>query len=102
MGSNVWHYFMQWVTYRVHSNWVNDYIHGEVSISAPMLGLPKAFYSLLTGDNRDFASMGTGLSTVMTHLLNHTTRRRLWRSCSSLAMLIPIGGEDIWGEEQTG
>jgi len=102
MGSNVWHYFMQWVTHRVHRNWVHDHIYSEVGISAPMLGLPKAFYSMLTGDNRDFASMGRGFSAVMTHMFGPMTRRRLWRSCSALAMIIPIGGESIWGEELTG
>lgn len=102
MGSNVWHYFMQWVTYHVHKNWIHDHIYAEIDISSPLLGLPKAFYSLLTGDNRDFASMGRGFSAVMTHLFGPMTRRRMWRSCSSLAMMMPIGGETIWGEAVTG
>lgn len=102
MGSNVWHYFMQWVTHRVHKNWVHDHVSAEIAISAPLLGLPKAFYSLLTGDNRDFASMGRGFSMVMTHMFGPMMRRQLWRSCSSLAMIIPIGGEEIWGENVTG
>lgn len=102
MGSNVWHYFMQWVTHRVHRNWVHDHIYAEVGISAPMLGLPKAFFSLLTGENRDFVSMGRGFSAVMTHLFGPMSRRKLWRSCSSLALIIPIGGESIWGEALTG
>jgi len=97
MGGNVWHYFLQWVTYRVHANWVHDHIYAEVHISAPMLGLPKAFYSLLTGDNRDFASMGAGFSTLMNRLFGPLTRRRIWRSCSSLAMIMPMGGEAVWG-----
>eukprot|EP00971_Amphidinium_carterae_P289823 5755001-Amphidinium_carterae.1 len=27
---------------------------------------------------------------------------RLWRSCSSLSMILPLGGESVWGEQLTG
>ena len=96
------HYFLQWVTRRVHPNWVHDHVHADVHISAPLLGLPKAYYSMLTGDNRDFASMGTGFSAIMNHMFGASTRRKLWRSCTSLAMMLPIGGEGVWGEALTG
>mmetsp|Transcript_36784 Transcript_36784/g.86246 ORF Transcript_36784/g.86246 Transcript_36784/m.86246 type:complete len:669 (+) Transcript_36784:37-2043(+) len=102
MGGNLWHYFQQWVMHRVHPNWVHDHIYGEVMISAPMLGLPKAFFSLLTGDNRDFASMGKGFAALIEYFFGPMTRRRLWRSCSSLAMIMPIGGESVWGVNLTG
>eukprot|EP00405_Crypthecodinium_cohnii_P057826 CAMPEP_0206616938 /NCGR_PEP_ID=MMETSP0325_2-20121206/59296_1 /ASSEMBLY_ACC=CAM_ASM_000347 /TAXON_ID=2866 /ORGANISM="Crypthecodinium cohnii, Strain Seligo" /LENGTH=659 /DNA_ID=CAMNT_0054138743 /DNA_START=121 /DNA_END=2099 /DNA_ORIENTATION=- len=102
MGGNVWHYFMQWVTYRVHRNWVHDYISAEVDISAPMLGLPKAYYSLLMGDNRDFAAMGRGFSDIVTHIFGPMSRRTLWRTCSSLAMIMPVGGDGIWNGNLTG
>jgi len=102
MGGNLWHYFMQWVTHRVDPDWVNKYIRSEILISSPMLGLPKAFYSLLAGDNRDFAGMGTGFHTVINHFFTRMSRRSLWRSCSSLAMMAPMGGESIWGEELNG
>eukprot|EP00928_Gymnodinium_smaydae_P002543 TRINITY_DN10914_c0_g2_i1.p1 TRINITY_DN10914_c0_g2~~TRINITY_DN10914_c0_g2_i1.p1 ORF type:complete len:676 (-),score=90.46 TRINITY_DN10914_c0_g2_i1:84-2111(-) len=102
MGSNVWHYFMQWVTHRVDPQWVNNHIHAEISISSPLLGLPKAFYSLLTGDNRDFASMGAGFSAFVTRIFGPMTRRNMWRSCSSLAMITPIGGEELWGKAMIG
>jgi len=101
MGGNVWHYFMQWVAHHVHSNWVNDHIASEVLISAPLLGLPKAYFSLLTGDNRDFATMGT-FSAVVDHFFGHETRRSLWRTCSSLSLLLPMGGDELWGEAVTG
>jgi len=101
MGGNVWHYFMQWVTKRVHRNWVNDHISSEILISAPLLGLPKAYFSLLTGDNRDFATMGT-FSAVVNHVMGRTARRELWRTCSSLAMLMPMGGEKLWGTSING
>jgi phospholipid:diacylglycerol acyltransferase len=98
MGGNVWHYFMQWVSHNVHNNWVNDYIHAEILVSSPLLGLPKAYYSLLTGNNRDFTAIGTGLSGVVNHYFGFLTRRALWRTCSSLAMIMPIGGDAVWGE----
>jgi len=101
MGGNVWHYFMQWVTHRVHNNWVNDHICNEILVSSPLLGLPKAYFSLLTGDNRDFATMGR-FSAVVNHFFGHRTRRALWRTCSSLAMLMPMGGERLWGEAVNG
>jgi len=101
MGGNVWHYFMQWVTHRVHQNWVNDHIDTEVLISSPLLGTPKAFFSLLTGDNRDFASMGR-FSAVVNHFFGHKTRREMWRTCSSLSLIMPMGSDDIWGEAMSG
>eukprot|EP00927_Polykrikos_kofoidii_P046014 TRINITY_DN40199_c0_g1_i1.p1 TRINITY_DN40199_c0_g1~~TRINITY_DN40199_c0_g1_i1.p1 ORF type:complete len:673 (-),score=109.49 TRINITY_DN40199_c0_g1_i1:470-2311(-) len=102
MGGNLWHYFMQWVTHHGPKMWVGEYIHAEVFISTPMLGLPKAFYSLLTGDNRDFASMGQGLSTIINHFFGPSKRRDLWRTCSSLALIMPIGGEETWGDRLAG
>eukprot|EP00931_Biecheleriopsis_adriatica_P042198 TRINITY_DN24054_c0_g1_i1.p1 TRINITY_DN24054_c0_g1~~TRINITY_DN24054_c0_g1_i1.p1 ORF type:complete len:547 (+),score=62.73 TRINITY_DN24054_c0_g1_i1:211-1851(+) len=101
MGGNVWHYFMQWVTHRVHVNWVHDHISSVALVSSPLLGLPKAYYSLLTGDNRDFANMGT-FSAVVDHFFGIMTRRSLWRSCSSLSMIMPMGGDSVWGEDVTG
>mmetsp|Transcript_64682 Transcript_64682/g.179953 ORF Transcript_64682/g.179953 Transcript_64682/m.179953 type:complete len:677 (-) Transcript_64682:41-2071(-) len=101
MGGNVWHYFMQWVTHRIDRNWVNEHIASEILISSPLLGLPKAYYSLLTGDNRDFATMGS-FSAVVNHFFGPSTRRSLWRTCSSLAMIMPIGGEIVWGAKVLG
>ena len=101
MGGNLFHYFMQWVTDRVHPNWVHDHIQSVILISSPLLGLPKAYFSLLTGDNRDFATMGT-FSAVVDHYFGSTTRRSLWRSCSSLSMIMPIGGDAVWGQQVTG
>eukprot|EP00747_Dinoflagellata_sp_TGD_P080176 gnl/TRDRNA2_/TRDRNA2_160792_c0_seq2.p1 gnl/TRDRNA2_/TRDRNA2_160792_c0~~gnl/TRDRNA2_/TRDRNA2_160792_c0_seq2.p1 ORF type:complete len:254 (-),score=24.52 gnl/TRDRNA2_/TRDRNA2_160792_c0_seq2:63-824(-) len=101
MGGNVWHYFMQWATHRVHRNWVHDHICSDIMISTPILGLPKAYFSLLTGDNRDFVTMGK-LSTVVNHFFDLEKRRALWRTCSSLAMLVPMGGDALWGQAVTG
>jgi len=102
MGGNLWHYFQQWVMHRIHPNWIHDHIYSEVMISAPMLGLPKAYYSLLMGDNRDFAAMGKGFAALIEYFFGPMTRRRLWRSCSSLSMILPLGGESVWGEQLTG
>ena len=101
MGGNLFHYFMQWVTDNVHPNWVHNHIQSIILISSPLLGLPKPYFSLLTGDNRDFATMGT-FSAVVDHYFGSSTRRSLWRSCSSLSMIMPIGGDAIWGHKVTG
>mmetsp|Transcript_65680 Transcript_65680/g.108975 ORF Transcript_65680/g.108975 Transcript_65680/m.108975 type:complete len:690 (-) Transcript_65680:73-2142(-) len=101
MGGNLWHYFMQWVTHKVHKNWVNDHIASEVLVSSPVLGLPKAYHSLLTGDNRDFSNMGT-ITSIANHFFGPAKRRALWRTFSSLALIMPIGGESIWGPAVTG
>lgn len=97
MGGNVWHYFMQWVTHRHSRTWVDRFVAAEVLVSSPLLGLPKAYYSMLTGDNRDFAAMGAGFSAVVNHYFGLSRRRDLWRTCSSLAYIMPIGGERVWG-----
>ena len=46
MGGNLFHYFMQWVTHNVHPNWVHNHVHSVILISSPLLGLPKAYFSL--------------------------------------------------------
>lgn len=97
MGGNLWHYFMQWVTHRHGRTWVDRFVSAEVMVSAPLLGLPKAYYSMLTGDNRDFVAMGAGFSAVVDYFFGLQKRRDLWRTCSSLALIMPIGGERLWG-----
>ena len=47
------------------------------------------------GDNRDFATMGT-FSAVVDHYFGSSTRRSLWRSCSSLCLdLLQELGSDL-------
>lgn len=48
-------YFLKWVESKDHgqggSRWVNDHIESFINIGAPLLGVPKAITSLLSGKN---------------------------------------------------
>lgn len=46
-------YFLKWVESKDHgqggSTWVNDHVETFVNIAAPLMGVPKAVTSLLSG-----------------------------------------------------
>ncbi|EIE87807.1 hypothetical protein RO3G_12518 [Rhizopus delemar RA 99-880] len=53
MGGTMFPYFLKWVESKDHgqggSRWVNDHIESFINIGAPLLGVPKAITSLLSG-----------------------------------------------------
>ncbi|ORE14424.1 LACT-domain-containing protein [Rhizopus microsporus] len=53
MGGTMFPYFLKWVESKDHgqggSTWVNDHVETFVNIAAPLMGVPKAVTSLLSG-----------------------------------------------------
>ena len=61
MGALVIHYFMQWVESpnggQAGDRWVDQHIESIVNIGGPMLGVPKAWSALFSGEMKDTAEL---------------------------------------------
>ncbi|KAJ1490779.1 Lecithin:cholesterol/phospholipid:diacylglycerol acyltransferase, partial [Baffinella frigidus] len=96
MGGNVFLYFTRWATVHRGEDWVNKYIHGFVSLATPFLGVPKGVAALLSGEAKDTAEMGV-LGSILDRHMSRWERRRLFRSWGSTPVMLPKGGDAIWG-----
>jgi phospholipid:diacylglycerol acyltransferase len=102
MGSNVAFYFLQWVTRTPKmgsGQWVSKYLHTFVNIAGPLLGAPKAMAAALLGGTSEIASFGEFFdkSAGQYWLGTARNRSRLFQSWGSIATLMPMGGNRIWG-----
>ncbi|KAK3289625.1 hypothetical protein CYMTET_2956 [Cymbomonas tetramitiformis] len=98
MGSNVFHYFVNWVTRQdggVEATWVHRYIHAFVNIAGPMLGSSKVVTGMYSGESSDIRELST-LGLALTNYVNQKDRVALFRSWGSVASLIPRGGDLLW------
>lgn len=103
-------YFMRWVESplggRRGRGWVGRHIHAYVPIAAPMLGTPKAISAMLSGETADTSvlhSFARVLKKLAPHaFMNPDYRAGLLRSFGSGLLLLPQGGEAIWGNATTG
>ncbi|KAI7899151.1 Lecithin:cholesterol acyltransferase-domain-containing protein [Cokeromyces recurvatus] len=75
MGGSMFPYFLKWVESdqggKGGPNWVNDHIESFVNIAGPLMGVPKAVTSLLSGETHDTMALGSSM--------------------------LPKGGTTIWG-----
>lgn len=94
-GSVVFHYFLQWVSEK-DKNWVNKHIHAIAYIGSPLLGAPKAISSLITGNALDVAEMGLIQHAILELLFGAEQRVDLFKTWTSIIMLLPKGGAEIW------
>lgn len=105
MGSNVVHYFLAWVETPESQggggggkNWVDQHIQTWANMAGPLLGVPKAVPSILSGEMKDINVMhGIFGPTVMEQFFGRKLRQELWSSWGSLWSMLPKGGDGIWG-----
>jgi phospholipid:diacylglycerol acyltransferase len=101
MGSNVFMYFIQWVTSPYGGNggvdWVDKHIESFVNIGGALLGVPKTLSTLLSGEMKDTADLNSVLGYIKENLVSNLDLLRLFRSFGSLPSMIPKGGDTIWG-----
>jgi phospholipid:diacylglycerol acyltransferase len=104
-GDTLVRYFMRWVEApnggRRGRGWVNQHLHAYVPIAGPMLGTPKAISAMLAGETSDTSalhSFSRFLKKQAPHaFINPDFRAGLLRSWGSGLLLLPQGGEAIWG-----
>ena len=95
MGTNVFYYFMQWVSHEHDADWVREHVAALYDIAGPMLGLPKALASMYSGETQEFRELGT-LGLAMQQYVNQTARQQIFRTFGSVAGMLPRGGDRVW------
>lgn len=104
MGTNVIIYFFAWVTTPEHlggggagKNWVEEHVHTTINIAGPLLGVPKAVTSILSGDSKDTNVLMGTFGSMLEQFFGRRLRKDLWSSWGSLWAMLPKGGDAIWG-----
>lgn len=97
-------YFLKWVENEQGGNggphWVHNHIESFVNIAGPLVGVPKAVTSLLSGETRDTMALGSFGAYVLEKFFSRRERAALMRSWFGGASMLPKGGSAIWGNEQ--
>lgn len=100
MGGNVVTYFLKWVESAAGGgdrNWVNNHIHSIIHIGSPLLGVPKSFSSLLSGEMKDTAELAAVLDYWRQRVIvSQRDVRDIMRSFRSVPVMLPKGGEAVW------
>ena len=105
MGALVVHYFMQWVQSAQGGNagdrWVDRHIESIVNIGGPMLGVPKAWSALFSGEMKDTAELAPFLDYWRQRVVfSQSDVVQIMRSVFSVPSMMPKGGDVIWGDGQ--
>lgn len=113
LGAQVWLYFQKWVEADPNNsrdriggggtkNWISEHIEAFVNIAGPLLGAPKSISTILSGETRDTAQMGTLETYFLDLLLNKQERLSLFRTWMGGFAIFPKGGTKIWGSSIKG
>lgn len=112
LGTNYFLYFLQWAE-RQHmidqtrhgvplerigvDTWTDKYVSTVLNIAGPLLGVPKGIPSLYSGEMRDTAELGPMALAVKERIFPKRHVKALFRSYGSVAALLPLGGDKVWG-----
>ncbi|KAG0163365.1 hypothetical protein DFQ30_000277 [Apophysomyces sp. BC1015] len=103
MGSVLLPYFLKWAESPIGGNggpsWTEDHIETFVNIGGPMLGVAKAFPSLISGEARDTVSLGSFAGYLLEKFFSRRERAGLMRTWLGGSSMLPKGGNLIWGTE---
>ncbi|KAI8077933.1 Lecithin:cholesterol acyltransferase-domain-containing protein [Gilbertella persicaria] len=105
MGSTMFPYFLKWVESEQGGkggpNWVNNHIESFVNIAGPLMGVPKAVTSLLSGETRDTMALGSFGAYVLEKFFSRRERTKLMRSWFGGSSMLPKGGSAVWGSQES-
>lgn len=103
MGSSMFPYFLKWVESSKGGDggkrWVNDNIESFVNIGGPLMGVPKAVTSMMSGETRDTMSLGSFGAYVLEKFFSRRERTKLMRNWLGGASMLPKGGDTVWGSK---
>ena len=99
-GEVVFRHFMRWVEADAGGGpqWVSRHVHALASIGGVGLGLPKALTSVLSGEMSDTAALGEVVGVLVDRVVQPLARRAVFRSWHSPRIMLPIGGDKVWGD----
>lgn len=103
MGSPLMTYFFAWVTTSKSMGggggghlWVEHHIHSLINIAGPMLGVPKAIPSIMSGEMKDTNILMGTFGSMLENFFGRRRRKELWSSWGSLWAMLPKGGVGLW------
>ncbi|KAI9477974.1 MAG: Lecithin:cholesterol acyltransferase-domain-containing protein [Benjaminiella poitrasii] len=105
MGGSMFPYFLKWVESEQGGkggpNWVNEHIESFVNIAGPLMGVPKAVTSLISGETRDTMALGNFGAYILEKFFSRRERTKLMRSWMGGSSMLPKGSTAIWGDSET-
>eukprot|EP00590_Aulacoseira_subarctica_P012224 CAMPEP_0172417628 /NCGR_PEP_ID=MMETSP1064-20121228/4168_1 /TAXON_ID=202472 /ORGANISM="Aulacoseira subarctica , Strain CCAP 1002/5" /LENGTH=651 /DNA_ID=CAMNT_0013156103 /DNA_START=35 /DNA_END=1990 /DNA_ORIENTATION=+ len=95
-------YFLQWVTRSVGEggggkDWMEKHIHAFVNVAGTVLGVPKAFPALLSGEMKDTSAVTGPMDKALEYFFGRKKRKDFFSKWGSLWGMLPKGGSPIWG-----
>ena len=103
MGSQVLFYFFRWVEAENYggggSDWVDTYIDSWINISGCMLGALKGLPAVLSGEMKDTAQLNAFAVYGLEKFLAKEERAEIFRAMPGISSMLPIGGNDVWGNK---
>ena len=97
-GDNVVRGFLHWMEDRA-PGWVDKHVAVVFNCAGPLLGVPKAATSLLSGELRESTQLSGISYAIGEKLLGKEDRTTIWRTWGSPLGMLPIGGAAFWGNE---
>ncbi|KAF2802030.1 Phospholipid:diacylglycerol acyltransferase [Mytilinidion resinicola] len=103
MGSQVLYYFFHWVETKGYGNggtsWVDDHVDSWINISGCMLGAMKGIPAVLSGEMKDTAQLNAFAVYGLEKFLSRHERAEIFRSMPGISSMLPMGGNEVWGDE---
>ena len=103
MGSQVLFYFFRWVEAEGYGGggpeWVDTYIDSWINISGCMLGALKGLPAVLSGEMKDTAQLNAFAVYGLEKFLAKEERAEIFRAMPGISSMLPIGGNDVWGNK---
>ncbi|KAK2626283.1 hypothetical protein QTJ16_004545 [Diplocarpon rosae] len=101
MGSQVLFYFFHWVAAAEGGaggdGWVDEHVDSWINISGCMLGALKGLPAVLSGEMKDTAQLNAFAVYGLEKFLNREERAELFRAMPGISSMLPIGGNEVWG-----
>jgi phospholipid:diacylglycerol acyltransferase len=100
-GSTLFPYFLKWAESSKGGNggksWTDNHIEAFTNIAGPMIGVPKALASMLSGETRDTMQLGSFGTYLLEKFFSRRERADLIRTWAGGSSMLPKGGDQVWG-----
>ncbi|XP_063933249.1 uncharacterized protein LOC135145050 isoform X2 [Zophobas morio] len=104
-GTQLLLYFLKWAESQQGGkggdSWVDTHVHAICNIAGSLLGVPKSFSAILSGEMKDTSQLGGTLNELLEFWSVSSRKQRvdLFRTWHSLFTMLPIGGAEVWGDD---
>ncbi|CAF1357973.1 unnamed protein product [Adineta steineri] len=99
MGTNYIMYFLRWVTENAGDQWIDENVATFLNVGGPLLGTPKAFSAVLSGEMKDTAMLGDLGRNILGKVVGKlVVFPKFFRALASVPSMFPRGGSNVWNE----